>query len=125
MKRHTPSSERLGRYRRGRTGELRAAAMLMAKGYRILAWRVRTPLGEIDLVAKRGRRIAFVEVKRRATMEAAEAAFTPRQCERLGRAAEHWIARRPAWRECDIGLDAVLVLPWRWPLHYPDALVRT
>lgn len=124
MSRLPPSPERQQRYRRGRSGEIAAAIMLMAKGYRILAWRIRTPAGEIDLVARRGRRIAFVEVKRRATREAAEAAFSPRQRNRLDRAAGHWLARRPGYQDHDIGLDAVLVLPWRWPIHYPDALQR-
>ena len=124
MSRAPPSPERLQRYRRGRSGELRAAMMLIAKGYRILAWRTRTPLGEIDLVARRGRRIAFVEVKRRASREAAEASISPRQRDRLVRAAEHWLARRPGYQDHDIGLDAVLVLPWRWPIHCPDVLHR-
>lgn len=120
-----PSPERQRRYRRGRWSELRSALMLTAKGYLILAWRVRTPFGEIDLIARRGRRIAFVEVKRRATREAAEASFSTRQSQRLYRAAGHWLARRPGYQTHDIGLDAVLVLPWRWPIHYPDALQPT
>ena len=69
------SSERLARYRRGRFSELVAAALLMAKGYRILAPPLRTPYGEIDSIAVRGRRLAFVEVKRRATRLEAEAAL--------------------------------------------------
>ena len=62
-----PSPDRIARYRRGRLSEWLAAAALLAKGYRILGRRVRTPYGEIDLIAVRGRRLAFVEVKRRAT----------------------------------------------------------
>ena len=124
MSRRPPSPERVRRYRRGRAGELGAAVMLMAKGYRILAWRTRTPLGEIDLIACRGRRIAFVEVKRRETREAAEASISPRQRDRLVRAAEHWLAARPFYQQHEIGLDAIFVLPWRWPIHCPDALNR-
>ena len=116
------SPERLGRYRRGRFSELVAAAVLMAKGYRILARRCRTPYGEIDLVAVRRRRLAFVEVKRRATRLEAEAAVSVRQAGRIAQAAEFWVSRNMRYRNHDRGLDAVLVLPRRLPVHLPDAL---
>ncbi len=115
-------AERQARYRRGRLSELLAAALLLAKGYRILERGCRTPYGEIDLIAVRGRRLAFVEVKRRATREKAEAALTPYQARRIVRAAEHWVSRRPRYRDHDRGLDAVLVVPRRLPAHLPDAL---
>ncbi len=114
--------ERLARYRRGRVSEWLAAAALLGRGYRILARRARTPHGEIDLVAVRGRRLAFVEVKRRATRTEAEAAITPRQAARVARAAEFWISRNPRYREHAVGLDAMLVVPGRFPMHMPDAL---
>jgi putative endonuclease len=116
------SPDRLERYRRGRFSELVAAAALMARGYRILARRCRTPYGEIDLVAVRGRRLAFVEVKRRPTRADAEAALTSRQAGRMARAAEFWISRNARYRDHDRGLDAVLVVPGRLPVHLPDAL---
>jgi putative endonuclease len=116
--------ERIGRYRRGRFSELVAAAALVAKGYRIVGRRVRTPFGEIDLIAVRGQRIAFVEVKRRATRLEAEAAIVPRQAMRIARAAEFWISRNARYRDHDRGLDAMLVMPGRLPVHLPDALVR-
>ncbi len=116
------SPDRIRRYRRGRFSELVAAAALLAKGYRILARRCRTPYGEIDLIAVRGRRLAFVEVKRRATSLEGEAALTPRQAGRVARAAEFWISRHPRYRDHDLGLDAVLVMPGRLPQHLPDAL---
>ena len=115
-------AERLARYRRGRLSELVAAAVLMAKGYRILGRRVRTPYGEIDLVAVRRRRLAFVEVKRRATQLEAEAAMSVRQAGRIAQAAEFWISRNVRYRNHDRGLDAVLVIPRRLPVHLPDAL---
>uniref|UniRef100_UPI0025F8626B YraN family protein n=1 Tax=uncultured Hyphomicrobium sp. TaxID=194373 RepID=UPI0025F8626B len=68
----TASEQRRTRERRGHTAEWAAAIALMVKGYRILARREKTPLGEIDLIAVRGRRVAFVEVKRRATLERAK-----------------------------------------------------
>jgi putative endonuclease len=117
-----PSADRLARYRRGRFSELVAAAALLAKGYRILDRRCRTPYGELDIIAVRGKRLAFVEVKRRATRAEAEAALTQYQARRIVRAAEHWTARHPRYRDHDRGMDAVLVLPRRVPVHLPDAL---
>jgi putative endonuclease len=115
-------AERVGRYRRGRLSELVAAALLLAKGYRILDRRCRTPYGELDLIAVRARRLAFVEVKARATREEAEAALTQYQARRMGRAAEYWVSRHPRYRDHDRGLDAVLVVPRCLPAHLPDAL---
>ena len=119
------SPERIERYRRGRISEWVAAAALLAKGYRILARRTRTPYGEIDLIAVRGRRLAFVEVKRRPTRLEGEAAITPRQAARIARAAEFWVSRNKAYRDHEQGLDVVFVTPNRLPVHVPDALHLT
>ncbi len=108
--------------RGGRRAEVLAALWLMLKGYRILARRCRTPVGEIDLVARRGGRIVFVEVKTRgAGTDEAAWSVTPRQQARIARAAEHWLARRPAFQGHDIGFDVVLLAPWAWPRHLADA----
>jgi putative endonuclease len=115
-------ADRLGRYRRGRFSELAAAAALLAKGYRILERRCRTPYGEIDLIAVRAKRIAFIEVKRRTTTLEAEAALTQYQARRIARAAEYWVSRNPRYCDHDRGLDAILVVPHRLPTHLPDAL---
>ena len=120
-----PSPDRIARYRRGRRSVWVAAAALWAGGYRIVGGRVRPPHGEIDLIAVRGRRLAFVEVKRRATRAEAEAALTTRQAGRMARAAEFWVSRHAAFREHDRGLDAMLVVPGRLPIHLPDALHGT
>lgn len=116
------SDERRARLTRGRVGEFAALLLLLAKGYRPLARRQRTPYGEVDLIVVRGHRLAFVEVKRRRTRDDAEAALTPSQAGRIGRAADWWIARNPRYQDHDIGLDAVLVTPWRMPSHLPNAL---
>src|SRR5258705_10876598 len=116
------SARRRHREWRGRISELVAAVLLLLKGYRILAWRHRSPFGEIDLIAVRGRRLAFVEVKLRPTLDQAEAAKTRRQADRLYRAAGHWVWRRVGYRSHEIGLDAVLISPRRWPRHQPNAL---
>jgi putative endonuclease len=113
--------ERQSRYRRGRSAEWLAVALLAAKGYRILARRHRTPYGEIDIVARRGRRLAFVEVKQRKTLAEAEWALTPYQEERIVRAAEHFMARRPRYAGHEMGLDLVLIVPWQRPRHLMNA----
>jgi putative endonuclease len=125
MRNRRASAERIGRYRRGRISELLAAAALLARGYRILGRRVRTPYGEIDLIAVRGKRLAFVEVKRRPARIEAEAALTPRQAGRIARAASFWVSRHPFYRDHQQGLDAVLVVPLRLPIHLPHALQPT
>jgi putative endonuclease len=121
-RRREASPDRIVRYSRGHVSELLAAALLIAKGYRILARRHRTPMGEIDLIARRGRRLAFVEVKRRPTWAEAEAAITPRQGERVRRAAEAWVARHPAYRDHELGFDVVLLAAGHWPRHIANAL---
>jgi putative endonuclease len=122
MRTSQPNTERLARYRRGRVSEWVAAAAMLARGYRILGRRVRTPYGEIDLIAVRGRRLAVIEVKRRPTRLEAEAAITPRQSGRITRAAEFWVSRNPAYRDHERGMDVIQVLPGRLPVYLPDVL---
>src|SRR5262245_53845592 len=83
--------ERVAAFRTGLSAESRAAAYLMAKGYRILAKRFRTPYGEIDLVARRRNLIDFVEVKARENLDDAAFAVTPRQQQRIINAARGWL----------------------------------
>jgi putative endonuclease len=78
-----PSPERVAAFRTGLSAETRAAAYLMAKGYRILQKRFRTPYGEIDMVARKRNLLAFVEVKARASLDEAAYAVTPRQQQRI------------------------------------------
>jgi putative endonuclease len=116
------AAERRRRFRRGHLSEWLAATFLMAKGYRILARRWASPLGEVDLIAVRGGRLAFVEVKRRLTFEDAEASITPRQRQRIRRAADLWLARRPRYQTHEIGFDLVFLAPRRWPRHIENGL---
>ncbi len=116
------SSERRRRYRLGMSAELVAAAYLMLKGYRVLARRHKTPVGEVDLIVVRRGRVAFVEVKRRQTMSEAEASITPRQRRRVRRAAELWLARNRRYLGFEIGFDALFLLPRRWPVHIENGL---
>ena len=111
------SPERVAAFRTGVSAESRAAALLMAKGYRILAKRFRTPHGEIDLVAKRRNLIAFVEVKARASLDEAAYAVTPRQQARIINAAQAWLAAHPDHAELELRFDAILIAPRRLPRH--------
>jgi putative endonuclease len=114
-------AERLRATRRGRTGEWLAALRLMAAGYRIVARNYRSPVGEIDLIAVRGRTLVFVEVKHRADREAAAFAILPRQQARIRRAAEAFLAARPELATFSLRFDAMLLAPWRAPHHVVDA----
>ncbi len=113
-----------GRARKaGRASELIAAFWLMAKGWRILAFRLKTPQGEIDLLARRGRVLAVIEVKRRRTIEEALEAVTYRQRLRLLAAAENLAAKRPDLAGLCVRLDLVALAPRRWPRHIAEAWV--
>jgi putative endonuclease len=105
----------------GRRGEWLAALWLMAKGYRILGFRLRTPHGEIDLVARRGRVLAAVEVKSRTSLEAALEAVTFTQRERLRRALRALAARRRGLEGAQLRLDLLALAPGRFPRHIHDA----
>ena len=107
--------------RSGRAAELLAAAWLMAKGYRILGLRLRTPQAEIDVLAKRGRTLAVVEVKRRTSLAAALEAVTPPQRDRLRRAAAGLAARRRGLSGLQIRLDLFALAPGARPRHIPCA----
>lgn len=95
--------------------------LLMAKGYRILGFRLKTPLAEIDLLAQRGRVLAVVEVKRRTSLAAALEAVGFDQRERLRRAGRSLAARRPALAALAVRLDLIALAPGKLPRHIPDA----
>ena len=104
-------------FQTGLSAESRAAAWLIAKGYRILAKRFRTPYGEIDLVARRRNLIAFVEVKARASLDDAAWAVTPRQQQRIINAAQAWLMVHPEHAEFEMRFDAMLIAPRSLPRH--------
>jgi putative endonuclease len=108
--------------RRGHVAEFAAAAFLIAKGHRILARRFKTPAGEIDLIAVKGKRLRFVEVKQRPTIAECEAAISPRSRQRVYTAADLWMARQPSYQSYDVSFDLVFVTPWSWPRHLTDSL---
>ena len=105
----------------GRQAEVWAALWLMAKGYRILGFRLQTPQAEIDLLAWRRGVLAVVEVKRRMTLATALEAVSSDQRERLRRAGALLAARRPRLQAAAVRLDLIALAPGRLPRHSPDA----
>lgn len=105
----------------GQAAELLALILLTLKGYRVLARRFAVNGGEIDLVARRGNVVAFVEVKARPTVTAASEALSPRKQRRIEKAAAVWLARHPWAMRMTLRGDAILVLPRTWPRHIPAA----
>ncbi|MGJ4957984.1 YraN family protein [Bradyrhizobium sp. HKCCYLRH2015] len=113
----TAAPERVAAFRTGLSAEARAAALLIAKGYRILAKRFRTPHGEIDIIARKRGLVAFVEVKARASLDDAAYAVTPRQQQRIINAAQAWLMAHPDHAELELRFDAILVAPRSLPRH--------
>jgi putative endonuclease len=111
------SPARLAAFRTGLSAEARAAAYLMAKGYRILAKRFRSPYGEIDIVARKRNLLAFVEVKARANLDDAAYAVTARQQARIVDAAQAWLMAHPEHAEFELRFDAMLIAPRHLPRH--------
>ena len=116
-----PDPERQIRFRTGISAESRGAALLVAKGFRILARRWKSPVGEIDIVARRRQLLVFVEVKARHNLDDAAESVTPRQRQRIIAAAEAWLATYPDPSIHDIRLDAILVAPGKMPRHIQGA----
>jgi putative endonuclease len=107
--------------RRGAFAEQLCLWHLRFKGYRILARRYRVPVGEVDLIARRGRVLAAIEVKARRDFASAGEAIGARQRRRIARALEHFLSRRPDLAQLDARFDVMLVAPGRLPLHLVDA----
>jgi putative endonuclease len=95
--------------------------LLIAKGHRIAARRWKTPVGEIDIVARRRRDLVFVEVKARDDLDAAAEAVTERGKQRIIAAAEFWLSSHPDDAQCFIRFDVILVAPGKLPRHIANA----
>jgi putative endonuclease len=108
-------------FRRGHTAELLCLWHLRLRGYRILARRFRVPSGEIDLIARRGRVLAAIEVKARVDLASAGESISHRQRRRVMRALEHFLALRPDLAVLAPRFDVMLVAPGRLPQHVADA----
>ncbi len=121
MNKSASTPERRRAWLKGRNAERYAALTLRLKGYRILAQQYRTPVGEIDIVARRGRTIVFVEVKARAIEREAREAIIKKQQKRIMRAAEFFIQHHVSYADFELRFDAILIMPWRWPYHLQNA----
>jgi putative endonuclease len=107
---------------RGRRSEFWAALLLCSKLYRVLGWRVKTRLGELDLVALSPDGVlCFIEVKARVEEGSAAEAITVRQQSRIERAAALYLGAHPALRGKPVRFDAILITPRSWPRHVKDA----
>jgi putative endonuclease len=113
--------EKIAAFRVGISAESRAAAFLIAKGFRILARRWKSPVGEIDIDARRRSMLVFVEVKARNSLDAAAESLQARQQRRIAAAAETWLAVHGSEGFRDIRFDAILVAPGKLPRHIPAA----
>ncbi|HEY6662277.1 MAG TPA: YraN family protein [Sphingomicrobium sp.] len=105
--------------RRGRGAETIACWYLRMRGWRILARRARVPGGEVDIVAKRGRTLAFVEVKARGTDDAAAFALDEWRLRRVAVAVQRLMPRYMNGVD-EVRIDAIFIVPFRWPRHLPN-----
>ncbi|MFN3321605.1 MAG: YraN family protein [Allorhizobium sp.] len=109
-------AERLGRW-----SEYRAALALLIKGYRIVALRYKTKAGEVDIIARRGDLVIFVEVKARKDLRAGVDAVSYTAERRIQNAADHWLRRQSDATRLSLRHDIIVVRPWRWPTHFEGA----
>ncbi|WP_455273227.1 YraN family protein [Rhizobium herbae] len=121
MKPEPPDQKRRKALRRGALAEYRAALCLLLKGYRIVAFRYRTKLGEVDIIARKGNLIACVEVKARRSLEDSVFAVSDFAQRRIRAASDLWLGKQRDFAELSIRYDIIAVMPWRWPIHLPDA----
>ena len=94
---------------------------LRLKLYRIVAERYKTPMGEIDIVATRGKTLIAIEVKARSTRDAALQSVSPQQRDRIARALQDFVMRHPRYAQHDLRFDIMLATPNRWPQHIQNA----
>ncbi len=108
-------NRRLKAYKHGHRAEQIAALYFRLKGYRIVKMRYKAPAGEIDLIARRGKKLVMVEVKTRRSAVAAVEAVTSRNQQRVANAANHFLAAHPAYAGFDVRFDAIVM---GWPFYW-------
>ncbi|MDN5249111.1 YraN family protein [Bartonella sp. TP] len=104
-------------YEKGWRAENYAAWYLRFKGFRILDRRYKTPRGEVDIIAKRGKLLIIVEVKARNELEEALNAVTRKAAKRIVAAASHWLSRRKNIEKCNLRFDVIVICPNKLPIH--------
>ncbi len=117
----TGAERRRASERAGRRAETLAAWLLRAKRYRIVAMRYKTKIGEIDLIARRGKTMVFVEVKRRSSSQRLGEALEAVNTARITRAAQWYISAHPHLAGFDFRFDVITLAPGRWPHHLVNA----
>ncbi len=110
-------SSRLSAERKGRKGETLAVIFLVLKGYRIIARRYKTKLGEVDIIARRRDVVAMVEVKARATLLEAMDAVDFSSMKRIEAAGDIWLSKQRDYAKINIRYDLIAILPRKWPVH--------
>lgn len=108
-------------HQKGLRAEFLAKLYFRLKGYQIVGERFKTPVGEIDLILKKGRRLAFVEVKWRGTAAAAAESIHAKNQSRVKRAATLYLQRYPEYTQYELGFDALVMAPGAWPQHIRNA----
>ena len=111
---------RLKAYRKGHRAEWLAAIALVFRGYKIEARRFKTPVGEVDLIARKGDLISFIEVKARATHQAALDSVSYTAQQRISKAGKWWLSQQKDFHQLSWRFDVITVIPWQWPRHYKD-----
>jgi len=120
-----PNTKRLRAEQAGRLAEVLAALWFQLRFYRILRRRYRSPVGEIDLVLRRGRTVVFVEVKARGRASSEEDALRSVNQGRIVRAANHFLMRHPELSGYDMRFDVIFLAPGQWPRHIHNAFGLT
>ena len=114
-------ARRLKALRRGYLSEYLAALSLMLRGHRILAMRYKVKSGEIDIIARKGDLVSFIEVKARATAQDSVFAVNGLTQTRIRNASLHWLKGQKDAGRLSLSYDIIAVRPWRWPEHFRDA----
>jgi putative endonuclease len=116
-----PRPERRAAELYGHRGETLAALFLRLKLYRIVTRRFKTPVGEIDLIVRRGKTTVFIEVKARRKAETEAETLESINRRRIVRAAEWYVSRHPALADAPLRFDVIFLAPGRWPRHIVNA----
>ena len=111
---------RLKAYHRGHRAEWLAALSMVLKGFRIVARRYKTPVGEVDLIVRKRNLVVFIEVKARPDTQSALDSISRSAQRRIEAAGEWWITKQKDGARLSWRFDVIAVSPWRWPVHFED-----